>query len=102
MTYEHCPTCGRLINPPGKIKVTPEVESEVFRLRLHGLSQPAIGRELGISTATVNALLHGKYPRNHGLRDTQPPAPLIEQVRQRLQAKTKVTRPYGSSDTSES
>lgn len=78
------------LNQRGKIRVTPEVEAEVFKLKAQGLSQADIARLLRISSATVSLLLKGTFPRNAALAGHSPPAQqqalerLIEQERATL------------------
>lgn len=80
------------LNQRGKIRVTPEVEAEVFKLKAQGLSQADIARLLRISSATVSLLLKGTFPRNAALAGHSPPAQqqalerLIEQERTTLLA----------------
>lgn len=74
------------MNQRGQIRITPEIEQEVFALHAQGMSQPAIGRLLRISTAAVNRLLKGTYPRNSALAATPTPAALVDEAAQRIAA----------------
>lgn len=76
-----CPTCGRVLHLDNHSKVTGEIELRCFDLLFQGKTQTAIGLALGISTATVNALLHGKYPRSAALRVVAVPSIQIEAAR---------------------
>lgn len=48
-------------NVVGKPNITRELEVHVFKLRLSGLHQRAVARELSLSPSTVNMLCKGKY-----------------------------------------
>ncbi len=47
--------------PSGRVLVTRAMERRVLELFVNGWRQADIGRELGLSAATVNLLLHAKY-----------------------------------------
>ncbi len=92
MSRPTCPTCGRVYLGRVSSKVTAAVELDVFQRLFSGQSQSAIGRDLGISTATVNALVHGKYSRNSGLRSVPTPTDLIAKAKALLAERSQTAR----------
>lgn len=49
------------VNQKGHLKVTREIEAEVFRLYREGMSQASTARNLRISASTTNLIIKGKY-----------------------------------------
>lgn len=47
--------------PKKKVRVNRTVERQAFEMFVAGWSQSAIGRELGVSHAVINLVLHGRY-----------------------------------------
>jgi hypothetical protein len=62
------------LNQRGRVKVTRALYNETLALKAEGMGQADIARLLRLSPATVNLIVHGKFPLNEELRRTEPTA----------------------------